>query len=96
MNTAKVAKGKRKKAGTPGPGNTTLINLVQAAGAVDPVGRQVRLDSCVSHFSKAVPAAQMKPLQRRCWTRKGFWQRIVSVCSLSLLFAYDLTRFQQL
>ena len=42
MSTAKVAKGKKKKAGTPAPGKSTLINLLQAAGAVDIVGRQVK------------------------------------------------------
>jgi len=88
MNTAKVAKGKKKKAGTPAPGKTTLLNLLQAAGAVDLVGRQVILDLHMIHFSKVVPAAQMKLPQRRCWTLKGFWQRTVSLCSLSLLCAY--------
>ncbi len=85
MNTAKVAKGKKRKAGTPAPGKTPLLNLLQAAGAVDLV---VRLDSYVIHFSKVVPAMQMKLPQKRCWTRKGFWQRTVSLCSLSLLSAY--------
>ncbi len=45
MSTAKVAKGKKKKAGTPAPGKSTLINLLQAAGAVDIVGRQVKPNS---------------------------------------------------
>ncbi len=47
MSTAKVAKGKKKKAGTPAPGKT--------AGAVDLVGRQVKPDSHVVHLSKVVP-----------------------------------------